>query len=258
MRRASGTTSIVPRSGERYARAVAPAPELVYHDFREEADFALVRAARDAGAPFRKIELDLLLTESGLGAPARGIDPARAFSFARDEGFELFIHLVDESVYTDLSLGRFRERLARERALGPGTIVGSTHLAGLLRVKAAIREVENQGRFPVPGIHYVHKFGADLLRVIARKPGGFDGTAAALETLFGVEIPAPRRPEYEAMALIASFDAIDKRSGRPAPLGPFLEGAARLAALPVLDLLITNALKRADALRHLAALPFRR
>jgi hypothetical protein len=233
-------------------------PELVFHDLREAADFERALRARDA-APFRRIEFDLLLTDGALepafGDP--GLDVARAFAFARERDFDLFLHLVDASAYTDRSLELLRSRLREEGQLDDGTIVGSTHVAGLLRVREALPEVRNQGRFPVPGIRYVHKFGLDLLRALEEKPAGFASTASALETLFGLTVPAGNRPAYEAMALISSFDAIDKRTGSPVPLAEFREGAARLAALPVLDLLITNGLKRADTLAEMARMGFR-
>lgn len=230
--------------------------ELVFHDFREAADFERALRARDA-VPFRKIEIDLLLADAALAAPEEGLDVARLFSFSRERGFDLFIHLVDGSAFTDRSLAFLRERLAAEGHLGDGTIIGSTHLLGLLRVKEVLPEVRNQGRFPVPGIRYVHKFGPDLLRAVAGDPAAFSGTATALEALFDVALPPANRAAYDAMALIASFDAIDKRSGEPFPLAGYAAGAERLARLPALDLLITNGLKREDALPVLSRIGFR-
>lgn len=248
------------RRGRLYLRrafgTLAAMPELVFHDFREDADFERALRARDA-VPFRKIELDLHLGDAALEAPEKGLDLARLFAFARERGFDLFLHLVDGSAYTDRSLSFFRERLGAEGLLREGTIVGSTHLQGLLRVKEAIPEVRNQGRFPVPGIHYVHKFGPDLLRILAAREAAFATTAGALEALFDVAVPERNRAAYDAMAVIASFDAIDKRSGEPAPLDRYVAGAASLARLPVLDLLITNGLKREDALPPLSRLGFR-
>ena len=232
--------------------------ELVFHDFREAADFDRALRAREK-APFRRIELDLLLGETSLVAPEpERLDVARLFAFARERDFELFIHLVDASAYTDASLALLRSRLREEGRLGPGTIIGSTHLAGLLRVREALPEVANQGRFPVPGIHYVHKFGPDLLRALDGAPGErFATTSRALETIFDVEVPAARRGAYDAMALIASFDAIDRRTGAAAPIEEYAAGAERLARLGVLDLLITNGLKLDAALPRLARMGFR-
>jgi hypothetical protein len=234
----------------------AAMPELVFHDFREGADFDRALRAREA-VPFRRIELDLRLGEASLEAPEDGLDVERLFAFARDRDFDLFIHLVDASAYTDRSLALLRSRLEGEGQLDDGTIVGSTHLLGLLRLAEALPEVRNQGRFPVPGIRYVHKFGPDLLARLAATPDAFATTSRALEALWGVAAPPARRGEFDAMSLIASFDAIDKRTGAPIALDEYAAGAERLARLPVLDLLITNGLKRADALPRLATMGFR-
>ncbi len=220
--------------------------ELVYHNFSQHAEFAEVEEGARAGL-FDRVEIDFLLTEDSLTVARSAVTVGEFLGFLRARRLRPFIHLVDQSVYTPRSVALLRERLEANGIAIPDTIVGSTNIPGLHVVKREIPGIQNQSRYPVLGIDYLHQFGPDLLRRLAGVEALEIAKADAVRRLFDFEIPAGNESDYERLLLITSYDPIDKMTGevRVAP-GEYLASMRRILSFPWIRLVITNGLGKRE------------